>query len=124
LIKTKNRVKKITLEVLVFYWFIIASTIPDDSLEDGSKKYSNISCVVFILGFGVFVQQLSYFFLPTATELYYEISVILHHLKSITSCTYIGIILWYIFVPKSYIEPNSNLASKCSSSTNIAMTTF
>ena len=37
-------------------------TIPDDSLEDCLKKYSSISCLVFILGFGVFLSQI---FLPT-----------------------------------------------------------
>ena len=107
---------------LVSYWFFIASTIPDDSLEDGLKKYSNISCVVFILGFGVFVQQLSYFFLPSATESHDEISVILHHLMY-----FIGIILWYRSEIIYWTKFKHSILRKCSSSTaptNIAMATF
>ena len=89
--------------LLVFHWKL--HTIPDDSLEDGLKKYSNISCFVFILGFGVFIQQLFYFLLPSETDTHDEVSIILHHLMYL-----FVIIFWFIFVPKCYIKQNSNLS--------------
>ena len=57
------------------------------------------------MGFGVFVQQLFYFFLPSETGSHDEVSVILHHLMY-----FVVIIFWFIFVPKCYIEQNSNLS--------------
>ena len=80
-------------------------TIPEDSLEDGLKKYSNISCLVFILGFGVFVNYVFYFFIPSENESHDEIDIILHHLLY-----FILHIFWFIFVPKCYIKQNSNLS--------------
>ena len=80
-------------------------TIPDDSLEDGLKKYSNISCLVFILGFGVFIQYVFYFFIPSENKSHEEIDIILHHLLYL-----LLYIFWFIFVPKCYIKQNLNLA--------------
>ena len=80
-------------------------TLPDDSLEGGLKKYSNISCLVFILGFGVFIHYIFYFFIPSGNKSHDEIDIFLHHLLYL-----ILYIFWFIFVPKCYIKQNLNLA--------------
>ena len=80
-------------------------TIPDNSLEDGLKKYSNISSLVFIMGFGVFAQYVFYFFIPSENKSHNEIDIILHHFLYLILSTF-----WFIFVPKCYIKQNSNLS--------------
>ena len=69
----------------IFCYFLLVfhcklQPIPDDSLEDGLKKYSNISFLIFIMGLGVFAQYVFYFFIPSENKSLNEIDIILHHL--------------------------------------------